>query len=265
MSGVPDVTPTLIVAFTFVAVGGLMIGLMADGGLFGNQDKGYYNYAHGKEIINGEEFTMFLNSSDSDEGYDISDANVLDAYDHDASPPYRLMFHQTGFTHIHMEIIRDSTDYQHSLFNQKGKKGEFKDYVCWDRISGFMNFHWEARSLDQIAKMFDNSTMNNTVAITFTAHLEYVAVFTGAHDLGNGTTTYVQFTQDLYDNNYTVRLGANADSDPHGKTSVWGWIGRMMTLRLPDMPEYLSLIIAVPFWVAIGMVVYSLVKSWWPW
>jgi hypothetical protein len=261
LAGTADVGPTLVVAFTFIAVGGLLISLMGDGGVFSAQDSGFQDYAQGHEVIGGVEYTMFENRTDTFDGYDVTDANVDDWVDPSHNFPLKLSFHLPTYTTVHCEVIRDN-------FNYIGLPGDstsnYKDFIFIWRHSGWISRSSAIIPYSEIYSAFDNTTKANNATVSFTAHLDYIAIFTTPHADVNGTTTYQVFKQDILNNTYNLQLGVNPESE-HGSGSVWGWIGRMLTLQLPDMPIVLSTIIATPFWVAIGMVVYSLIKSWWPW
>lgn len=276
-SGMSSASRVFVLVITFVAVAGLLIGLM--GNLF-SANQGSYSSKSNYESIGGVDFKVFKNRWSTEVGYYINNGtdsdgypNVLDHYDsaHSAAQGMK-QFSYSGETSVQAQIVRGNTNYD-PLSDAESQV--YEDFIIFDKTNG-----WSARSRYSIdytnitgynssGTRIDNGLWSSGSSVQFLFKLTENPAspelpYTCWLNVTPTVTTQLAFANAVWSNHYTIKLKLQVDlSSP--KTSVWTVMGQVLTLQLPETPFVISVLLAVPFWSAIAMAVITIIKAWWIW
>jgi len=144
----------------------------------------------------------------------------------------------------------------------------FKDALIWSQNQGsFWASQWWyfGVTLDEIVSRGDqNMTENKTTAtIPFMMGDLNFTMFITANTPDPVSET---FEHKIYASEFTVQLGRTwMDTlNETGRTSMWGLVGKILTLDIPDTPKPISYLIGVPIWICIGFIAVTIISRFIP-
>jgi len=130
----------------------------------------------------------------------------------------------------------------------------YSHYFALYRHFGWINGAYDCISYDTILANAEGNTSISYV------HLDRDYVFIVTSNTTN--ETYTSFTDAFNAHDYYIYLGQNWEnmSQEMQQADFFSIIGMMLTFSLPGVPSLVSIIIAVPCWIAIGFIIFTLIE-----
>lgn len=154
---------------------------------------------------------------------------------------------ETRDTNLYLYIIENNTFYEGASSNSEHRK--YQNYFLFYRHVGWWDQYWKAISYDLILE----KAQKNSSLISFKLDRNYTLMIK--------TDTY-NFTEDFLNYNYAIYIGKQytdqvADMQHMDFFSV---IGELLTASIPNTHPIVSLMIAIPIWIAIAFIIFTLIE-----
>lgn len=223
----------------FIAVSGFIIGSMS--ALFTYSSIGEFNYLSGSAIILGNQTYTYIDGTTP--GYNVTWTNVTDRWLYLDTDPKFTFHDDTNDDDVTVGFIRNQTVYAPWGENFVGI------YEKW----GWWSDEFDRIQYSTIEDM--QIPYTNTSVVDFEIHDKaYSFVFITPSD-------YVNHSYHIAQSNFFAAIAFTPyDEDNIASTSMWTLIGQMLTARLPTVHPAIQYLIAVPMWVGVGFIVFTLVS-----
>jgi hypothetical protein len=223
---------------TFIAVSGFIIGSM--GALFAYSAMGNIDYFSGSTFLLGNETYSYIDGSTH--GYNVTIADVVDTWS-EAYADHEFIFHDDiNEDDEHLVMVRALTS-----------SGSMTDEIEVMEAYGW----WS----------------DDRIRISYLTLIDYQIPYTNVSivdfELRSKSYALMIVTPSDYQNHsayidenefYISIVHAPQDLDNIGSVSMWNLIGQMLTAQLPSVHPMLQYLIAVPMWVGIGFIIFTLVS-----
>lgn len=234
----------VIFLFTFIGVAALLLSSMA-------------NIRHVSE--GGISDTSFEFSTgtytywDPSDGWDVTWANATDLSPFDLDD-MDFEFTSAAADSIWLGCVRNNTEY---LPGSTTWYEKYEDMLTVTDYTGWFSYNREVVSFQTIDATHNESRWvegNSTEVFVLIGSYNFTLVITTPGIAAN-------FSTDLWVNNaFNVKLAEVSYDDYSAEDDWWTFIWQLLTLQLPDVHPFVNLLMAIPFWIAIGFIVIMLVS-----
>lgn len=241
--------PFILMA-SFILITVMVIASMAS---FLQMASGSWEEITGTLLIGSTEYTM----RNPEIGWNITDANVTDRWDHEASE--NALFYEDEpeeDDQLIVGIIRDNAlfgvpEYAFGVVPYDEKL--YLDYIMIYTEFGWWDHDEWAISYETIV---DNQMSASNISVTefgirHNTTFALIVTVDGEPD---------DFDDELWDNNFNIKIGIPDYEEDIAYTSMWTVLGQVMTASLPDVTPEVNLIIGATMYAGIGMIVFTVIS-----
>jgi len=210
---------------------------------------GEWEEVRGTLLIGATEYTL----RNPNDGWNITNANVTDRWDHEASENAYFYEDAPGEDdQIVVGFIRDNAYFGATYGGRAFDEALYLDYIMiYTEFGWWDNDDWPISYETILANQIKNSNVSITeFGIRHNTTYALIITTAGPADL---------FGSSLWNNFFNVKLGLPDYDENIGYTSMWTILGQIMTASLPNVGYEINLIIGATVYSGIGIIVFTVV------
>lgn len=213
---------------------------------------GNWDEITGTLLIGSTEYTL----RNPEAGWDITDENVTDRWDHEADENAYFYKDDPGEDdQIVVGIIRDNAYFDSSFaWVRPGADSLlYNDFIMvYTEFGWWDNDEWPIPYVTILSNRLTNS--NVSVTDFGIRHNTTFALIVTVDD------DPAKFGDGLYDNEFNIKIGVPDYEPDIAYTSMWTVLGQVMTASIPDVAPEVNLIIGATMYAGIGMIVFTVIS-----
>lgn len=249
-----SVMPTIVSVVSFVAIGVLL--LTQSGGLIilGQQSQSDYSQTTADFPTNNYQAAAIPWEPAGVYMY----GNVsFGHFDYRNPANFTFYYNATDEHHIKMWLVRDYFGYDPTDMNPD-HYDHYRDFIYVYQAFGL--FNWKTREAwipwELIASNFESTTDGNWSIVPITLQHHYEVYFSSAP----GTN----FTTMLWANKLNISVAWVWNESDYSNVSPWNTVGQILTFHIPDVDWWITAMIAIPIYIAIGFVILTIISRFIP-
>jgi len=248
-AGSESLMPTLVSVVSFVCIGVLLLTQSTALTHMGQQSQADYSVPNTNFPANNYQAAAVPWDP---QGVDMYGNVSFGHFDYRDSANMTFYYNATNQHHIKMWIVRDYLGYDPNDTNP-GRYDHYSDFIYVYQAFGL--FNWKIREAwipwELIAANVDYTTDGNWSIVPISLQHHYEVYFASAP----GTN----FTTMLWQNRLNVSLAWVWNESDYSNVSPWDLVGQILTFHIPEVDWWLTAMIAVPIYIAIGFMILTII------
>ena len=208
---------------------------------------GQWEEVKGTRMIGETEYTL----RNPVEGWNITDANVVDRWDHEADENVAFYEDEEGEDdQIICAFIRDNVRFEYEYGDDESL---YEDYIMVYTEFGWWDHDEWPISYETIVS---NKVLNSNVSvidfgIRHNSTFALIITVDAPEEL---------FAINIWENNFNIKLGIPDYDLDIAYTSMWTVLGQVMTASLPEVGYEVNLIIGATVYAGLGMIIFTAIS-----